>query len=65
MKKSLYGLKQAPRNWHKKRTDFLKASGFEKLNADSCIYTLNDEHEMMIIGICVNDLPVSPRTSRP
>lgn len=64
LKKSLYGLKQAPRNWHNKLTDFLKASGFEKRNADSSIYILNDQHEMVIIGIYVDDLLVITKSKQ-
>ena len=38
LQKSLYGLKQAPREWNNHINDFLLTSGFQKMEADSCIY---------------------------
>jgi Reverse transcriptase (RNA-dependent DNA polymerase) len=38
LQKSLYGLKQAPREWNNNINDFLFKSGFQRMEAVSCIY---------------------------
>jgi Reverse transcriptase (RNA-dependent DNA polymerase) len=38
LQKSLYGLKQAPREWNNHINEFLITSGFQRMEADSCIY---------------------------
>jgi Reverse transcriptase (RNA-dependent DNA polymerase) len=38
LQKSLCSLKQAPREWNKHIYDFLIKSGFQRMEADSCIY---------------------------
>lgn len=38
LKKSLYGLKQAPRQWNQRFNTFMKNSGYQRSNYDSCIY---------------------------
>ena len=38
LKKSLYGLKQAPRQWYKKFDSFMLEHGFQRLEADHCVY---------------------------
>ena len=38
--KSLYGLKQAPRCWNNMINQYLIAEGFERLEADTCLYVL-------------------------
>ena len=38
LRKSLYGLKQAPREWNHMVNKFLIKKGFERMEADPCIY---------------------------
>ncbi|KAH9113223.1 hypothetical protein LEN26_000145 [Aphanomyces euteiches] len=54
--KSLYGLKQSPHEWHKVLTLFLSEIGFEKTNAESCIYTRQQKGQLSIVAIYVDDL---------
>ena len=38
LQKSLYGLKQAPKEWNHMINKFLIKQGFERMEADPCIY---------------------------
>ena len=38
LKKILYGLKQAPHQWYKKFESFMVEHGFQKTQADHCVF---------------------------
>ena len=69
LQKSLYGLKQAPREWINHINDFLIKSGFQRMEADSCIYVRPpwDEaaqcNKYSIVALYVDDL-IWRRSSR-
>ena len=62
LQKSLYGLKQAPREWNNHINEFLLTSGFQRMEADSCIYIRSqwDEaaqcNKYSIVALYVDDL---------
>ena len=62
LQKSLYGLKQAPREWNNHINDFLLKSGFQRMEADSCIYIRPERDEATqcnkysIVALYVDDL---------
>jgi hypothetical protein len=68
--KSLYGLKQAPREWNNMINDYLISQGFERLEADPCIYrkevttTVNnvETKQYIFITLYVDDLIISAST---
>lgn len=53
LKKSLYGLKQAPHCWNKKFDRFLTEYGFNRCNADNCIYrgTINNARVLLVLYV--------------
>ncbi len=58
LRKSLYGLKQAPYEWNRAIDEHLRASGFEPLDGDACIYTRRTQGKIAIIGIYVDDCTI-------
>lgn len=59
LKKSIYGLKQAGRDWNIKITDILLKIGFERCVTDNCIYKMNKNNEINIIGLYVDDMIIA------
>jgi hypothetical protein len=62
LQKSLYGLKQVPREWNNHINGFLLESGFQRMEADSCIYIRPEWDEATqcnkysIVAMYVDDL---------
>ena len=67
LQKSLYGLKQAPREWNHMINEFLIKHGFERMEADPCIYKKVDKVleggrvklKHSIVALYVDDLLVA------
>ena len=61
LNKSIYGLKQASRLWYQKIDSALIRHGFNKMQADQCMYYWNDESNSTIIWltIYVDDLLIA------
>jgi Reverse transcriptase (RNA-dependent DNA polymerase) len=65
--KSLYGLKQASRCWNNLINDYLRESGFQRLEADPCIYVreitvvVNGQKviKFQIVALYVDDLIIA------
>jgi Reverse transcriptase (RNA-dependent DNA polymerase) len=70
--KPLYGLKQAPREWNHMANVFLINKGFERMEADPCIYKKTervkvdgkDQIKHSIIALYVDDSLVACSTTR-
>jgi len=56
LKKSLYGLKQAGRSWNKKIHDVLVKLGFQRMEADYCVYQFIDKTTVIWLCLYVDDL---------
>ncbi|GKV35980.1 hypothetical protein SLEP1_g44167 [Rubroshorea leprosula] len=57
LKKSLYGLKQAPRQWYKKFDSFMMSHGYQRANADPCVYIrLFLDGNFIILLLYVDDM---------
>lgn len=56
LNKSLYGLKQSGRQWYKKLDLKLKELNSKPLNADACVYFLENKGELTLLVIYVDDL---------
>ncbi|GKV32108.1 hypothetical protein SLEP1_g40737 [Rubroshorea leprosula] len=57
LKKSLYGLKQAPRQWYKKFDSFMMNHGYQRTNADPCVYIrLFPDGNFIILLLYVDDM---------
>ena len=65
LEKSLYGLKQAPREWTNHINGFLKKRGFQRIEADSCIYIRPEWddaaqcNKYSIVALYVDDLIIT------
>lgn len=55
LKKALYGLKQAARSWNMKVHSVLIKNGFNRCFQDSCVYTRNNQKDLLIIALYVDD----------
>lgn len=53
--KSLYGLKQASRQWNHKINAVLENFGFERCDADQCIYYMIKNDDILIVALYVDD----------
>ena len=60
--KSLYGLRQAPRLWNEEMHNFLVSLGFVRISADPCVYTLEKDGEIVILGLYVDDNLIAGNT---
>ena len=60
--KSLYDLKQAGRLWNQTITKFFRRIGFNPTNADVCIFTIQWEGELIIVGVYVDNLALGSRS---
>ncbi|GKV17327.1 hypothetical protein SLEP1_g27844 [Rubroshorea leprosula] len=57
LKKSLYELKQAPRQWYKKLDSFMMSHGYQRTNADPCVYIrLFPDGNFIILLLYVDDM---------
>lgn len=56
LKKSLYGLKQSGRQWYFKLDKELETLGFQRTNADPCIYIQKINLDTVIIAVYVDDI---------
>jgi hypothetical protein len=56
LKKALYGLKQAPRAWYSRIDGYLQSMGFTKSEADSNLYYIFVETDLLILVLYVDDL---------
>ncbi|PSS05348.1 hypothetical protein PHLCEN_2v3935 [Hermanssonia centrifuga] len=60
LKKALYGLKQSGRQWKKKLDEAMAKLGFEKGQADECLYVLKeDRHIILMVLVYVDDMAVA------
>lgn len=55
LKKGLYGLKQASKSWNDKLNKFLEDFGLKRIYSDQCVYFMNADGIIIIIGIYVDD----------
>jgi len=56
LNKALYGLKQAGRLWYLTLHDHLTENGYERLEAEPCVYIRREGEKIIIIAIYVNDI---------
>eukprot|EP00253_Pinus_taeda_P019115 PITA_19115 len=57
LKKSLYGLKQAPQQWYMKFDSFMLKHGFQRLEADHCVYIKRyDQGKYIILLLYLDDM---------
>uniref|UniRef100_A0A5S6QQI6 Reverse transcriptase Ty1/copia-type domain-containing protein n=1 Tax=Trichuris muris TaxID=70415 RepID=A0A5S6QQI6_TRIMR len=63
LKRSIYGLKQSARAWNKKATEVLTSLGFDRANADLCLYTRRESTGgTTYVLLYVDDLLVAGET---
>jgi hypothetical protein len=62
LKRSLYGTKQAARQWNMRLHDHMKKHGFQRTDADHCVYVRNQGKELIAIVIYVDDLIVMAKS---
>ena len=60
LRKSLYGLKQSEHQWKKKLDEVMKELGFEKANADECLYILREDGKIsLLVLVYVDDMALA------
>ena len=64
LKKSLYGLKQSGRNWNQMLHKFLKQNGFVESTVESCLYTKQNEKDIVVILVWVDDFIVGANNNK-
>jgi hypothetical protein len=57
--KGIYGLKRSGREWNHKLDKILKSIGFIRSNHDSCVYTLKEESDFVLLAVFVDELLIS------
>lgn len=62
LNRSIYGLKQAGRDWNRKINSILISIGFKRCKTDGCVYVLQKQEEVNIIGLYVDDLIIACST---
>jgi len=63
LKKPLYGVKQAGWQWKAKLDDIMRPLGFEKSQADDCLYILREKGEIvMLVLMYVDDMAVTGKS---
>lgn len=62
LKQSLYGLKQAGRMWNKTFYCALRALGFTRLDAETCLYALHEGNNVCFLVIYVDNLLLAAST---
>jgi hypothetical protein len=66
LKKSLYGLKQSGWQWKKKLDEVIKELGFEKANADECLYILQkDDKIILLVLVYIDDMALAFKSGLP
>lgn len=55
LKKGLYGLKQSSRSWNEKLNKFLEDFGLRRIKSDPCVYFMEADGIIIILGIYVDD----------
>jgi len=55
LKKSLYGLKQAPRCWNEKFSNYLLELGFQRSEADPCLFVKEKNGQKIFFVLYVDD----------
>jgi hypothetical protein len=56
LKKALYGLKQASREWYSRIDGYLKSMGFTKIEANSNLYYIFVQIDLLILVLYVDGL---------
>jgi hypothetical protein len=64
LKKSLYGTKQAARQWNQRLHEHMRVHGFNRTEADHCVYIRTQGKEFVVIVIYVDDLIVLAKTKQ-
>ena len=59
LKKAIYGLKQAPRVWWLKLSSTLIDNGFQPSYADTCLFTRQGKHGLVLMLVYVDDILVT------
>lgn len=55
--KAIYGLKQAAKAWYERINYFLTVKlNFKRLSSEPCVYTYNQDQDMIIIALYVDDI---------
>lgn len=55
IEKSIYGLPQSGRHWNEKFDETLKGIGLKNIPEDPCVYKLEKNKRLLIVGIYVDD----------
>uniref|UniRef100_A0A8R7PM28 Reverse transcriptase Ty1/copia-type domain-containing protein n=1 Tax=Triticum urartu TaxID=4572 RepID=A0A8R7PM28_TRIUA len=64
LRKALYGLHQAPRAWNAKLDATLVAMGFRRCNSEHAVYARGSGHELLLLGVYVDDLVIAGADTR-
>ncbi|MDC6271022.1 reverse transcriptase domain-containing protein, partial [Acetobacter pasteurianus] len=64
LNKSLYGLKQAPQAWNLQIHDVLLALGFQRNQAEYCLYIRRSSASTVMVALYVDDLLIAGSTRR-
>ena len=64
LKKSIYGLKQSPRCWNAALDEHLCSIGFTQSTSDPCIYTLEGERGLVILGVHVDNIMLAAESDK-
>jgi len=64
LKKSIYGLKQAGRTWNRTLDAALTKIGFQRLNAETCLYVFRGDGEVCFLVVYVDDLLLAASTTK-
>lgn len=62
--KAIYGLKQSGRQWFKCIDAVFKEFGLNQSKYDQCIYYVNNENALMIVGLYVDDILIACNNKR-
>ena len=55
VRNGMYGLRQANRGWSDEEHEFLISLGFKQVSVDPCVYVLEREGQIVVIGLYVDD----------
>lgn len=64
LKRSLYGLKQSGRTWNKTFDKALLEMGFQRLDAETCLYVYRDGKNVCFVVVYVDDLLLAASTRK-
>ena len=59
LQKAIYGLKQAPRVWWLNLSDTLTKNGFTPTYSDTCLFTRQGKHGLVLLLVYVDDILVA------